>query len=158
MFEQIIGEIIDLIAYLRKRKKSNDIIKVGIFEELQTNLTVLSHKNRKDVDFNAIIDIISNEAIKKAKDENFNFNLLKKGKGNILEHLIYQKRLNKYIGWDCEKMILSISNKIDSLKLDRATTKERDIEKAQINLMLKLNNLYEQMRLLVIFIKSKNED
>ena len=97
-----------------------------------------------------MIDMLSNEAIKKAVGENFKFNKLKAG--NIEPYHIQNDRNKKYIGWDAEKITDKIDEKIEELKNIKKMNKD-SVEKVKNNISLMLSNLYYRMKLFADFIK-----
>ena len=103
-----------------------------------------------------LIESLENDAIKAAFDANFNFNQLAYAKNVLVtEELIFEKRNQKYIGWDCEKLIASIDSKIEVMKNSLAYFE--NIEDANSNFRLKLSNLYFQILLLVLLINQSNK-
>ena len=70
----------DLINFLHKKSKTNDILKKQLFIELRDNLNVFRNAFLNEVSHDTLIDLLSNTAIQQAIRENFSFNKLKSGK------------------------------------------------------------------------------
>jgi hypothetical protein len=94
--------------------------------------------------------MLSNESIKEAIKSNFKFKKLRIGV--IRSSQVSDERNKKYIGWDAEKLIDKIDEKIEELK-DIKKMNGGSIVKAKNNLPLMLSNLYYRMKLLADFIK-----
>lgn len=145
-----IGPLKDLLVFLNKEGKTNDILKKHIIRELRNNLNIFHNAFLNEVSADVMVDMLSNDAIKKAIDENFKF---KKVKPGVIEpYHVFDDRNKKYIGWDAEKLIDKIDEKIEELKnikkMNRGST-----EKVKNNISLMLSNLYYRMKLLADFIK-----
>ena len=72
-----IGPLKDLISFLNKEGKTNDVLKKEIIRELRNNLNIFHNAFLNEVSADVMIDMLSNEAIKKAVGENFKFKKLK---------------------------------------------------------------------------------
>ena len=72
-----IGPLKDLLSFLNKEGKTNDILKKQVIRELRNNLNIFHNAFLNEVSANVMIDMLSNEAIKKAVGENFKFKKLK---------------------------------------------------------------------------------
>ncbi|MBK8311184.1 MAG: hypothetical protein IPL04_10100 [Chitinophagaceae bacterium] len=68
-----IGPLKDLISFLNKEGKTNDVLKKEIIRELRNNLNIFHNAFLNEVSADVMIDMLSNEAIKKAVGENFKF-------------------------------------------------------------------------------------
>jgi hypothetical protein len=145
-----IGPLKDLIAYLNKESKTSDISKKKFVRELKNNLNIFHNAYLNNVTGDMIIDMLSNEAVREAVANNFKFKKLKAGM--IAAHHIKEDRNKKYIGWNAEKLVDKIDEKIEELKdikkMNRGTTTG-----AKNNFSLMLGNLYYRMKLLADFIK-----
>jgi predicted RNA-binding protein Jag len=97
-----------------------------------------------------MIDMLGNEMVKKAVENNFKFKKLKAG--SIEPYHVADDRNKKYIGWDAEKLVDKIDEKIEELK-DIKKMNGNSVEKARNNISLMLSNLYYRMKLLADFIK-----
>ena len=145
-----VGPLKDLITFLNKESKTNDVLKKQLIRELRDNLNIFSnaYKNNKSPD--VMIDLLSNEAIKEAIKNNFKFRKLKTG--TIETQHVFDERNKKYIGWNAEKLIDKIDEKIEELK----NIKKMDggsVEKVKNNISLMLSNLYYRMKLLADFLR-----
>ena len=147
-----ISPVKDLISFLNKKSKTNDIAKRQLFIELRDNLNVFSNGFLNESPYDNIIELLSNSAIQQAVKENFSYNKLKKGV--IKEFHIKDDRNKKYKGWNCEKLIEKIDEKITELKnikkLNNGT-----VAKAKNNIPMMMSNLYFRMRLLADFIRAR---
>ena len=99
-----------------------------------------------------MIDLLSNEAIKEAIKNNFKFKKIKAG--TIEPYHVFDERNKKYIGWDAEKLIDKIDEKIQELKNIKKMN-GNSVEKVKNNISLMLSNLYYRMKLLADFIRFK---
>jgi hypothetical protein len=97
-----------------------------------------------------MIDLLSNEAIKEAIKNNFKFRKLKVGK--IEPYHVFDDRNKKYIGWDAEKLVDKIDEKIQELKNIKKMN-ANSVEHVKNNTSLMLSNLYYRMKLLADFLK-----
>lgn len=145
-----IGPLKDLITFLTKEGKTNDILKKQVLRELRDNLNVFQNAFKNNVSPDIMIDMLSNEIIKKAVDQNFKFNKLKPGR--IEPYHVFEDRNRKYIGWEAEKLVDKIDEKIEELKMIKKMN-SNSVEKVTNNVSLMLSNLYYRMKLLADFIK-----
>jgi len=81
---------------------------------------------------------------------NFKFRKLKAG--TIEPYHVFNDRNKKYIGWDAEKLIDKIDEKIEELKNIKKMNKGSVVD-AKNNVSMMLSNLYYRMKLLADFIK-----
>jgi basic membrane lipoprotein Med (substrate-binding protein (PBP1-ABC) superfamily) len=102
------------------------------------------------VSADTIIDLLDNDAIKEAIKNNFRFKKLKPG--YIEPYHVFDDRNKKYIGWDVEKLVDKIDEKIEELKIIKKMN-NGSVEKTNNNVSLMLSNLYYRMKLLADFIK-----
>ena len=140
----------DLLVFLNKAGKTNDILKRQIIRELRNNLNNFYNAYLNNVSPNIIIDMLSNETIKEGIKNNFNFKKLKAG--IIKPSHVQDERNRKYIGWDVEKLVDKIDEKIEELK-DIKKMNGGSVEKVKNNIPLMVSNLYYRMKLLADFIK-----
>lgn len=140
----------DLLIFLNKAGKTNDILKRQIIRELRNNLNIFYNAYLNNVSADIIIDMLNNESIKEAIKNDFKFKKLKTG---IIRYShISDERNKKYIGWDAEKMIDKIDEKIEELKAIKKMN-GGSVEKAKNNIPLMISNLYYRMKLLADFVK-----
>ncbi|MGZ5219267.1 MAG: hypothetical protein ACXWC7_04285, partial [Chitinophagaceae bacterium] len=95
--------------------------------------------------------MLGNDAIKEAIKENFKFKKLKPGR--IEPYHVFDDRNKKYIGWDAEKLIDKVDEKIEELKNIKKMN-GNSVENVKNNVSLMLSNLYYRMKLLADFIRS----
>ena len=145
-----IGPLKDLLTFLNKEGKTNDILKKQVIRELRNNLNIFHNAFLNNVSPDIMIELLSNEAIKEAIKNNFKFKKLKPGK--IEPYHVFNDRNKKYIGWDAEKLTEKIDEKIEELKNIKKMN-GGSMEKVQNNVSLMLSNLYYRMKLLADFIK-----
>ena len=145
-----IGPLKDLLSFLNKEGKTNDVLKKQVIRELRNNLNIFHNAFLNEVSADVMIDMLSNESIQKAIAENFKFKKLKPG--NIEPYHVHNERNKKYIGWDAEKLIEKIDEKIEELKNIKRMNKG-SVGKVKNNIALMLSNLYYRMKLLADFIK-----
>jgi hypothetical protein len=140
----------DLLTFLNKEGKTNDILKRQVIRELRNNLNIFHNAFLNDVKPDVMIELLSNEAIKEAIKNNFRFKKLKAG--SIEPYHVFDDRNKKYIGWDAEKLTDKIDEKIEELKNIKKMN-GNSVEKVKNNISLMLSNLYYRMKLLADFIK-----
>ncbi len=145
-----IGPLKDLLTFLTKEGKTNDVLKKQIIRELRNNLNIFHNAFLNEVSADVMIDMLSNETIKKGVESNFKFNKLKPG--SIEPYHVFDDRNKKYIGWNAEKLVEKIDEKIEELKNIKKMN-SNSVEKVKNNVSLMLSNLYYRMKLLVDFIK-----
>jgi hypothetical protein len=145
-----IGPLKDLLTFLNKESKTSDILKKQVIRELRNNLNIFHNGFLNNVSADTIIDLLDNDAIKEAIKNNFRFKKLKPG--CIEPYHVFDDRNKKYIGWDAEKLVDKIDEKIEELKIIKKMN-NGSVEKTNNNVSLMLSNLYYRMKLLADFIK-----
>lgn len=145
-----IGPLKDLISFLNKESKTADVLKKQLIRELRNNLNIFHNAYLNNVSPDVMIDLLSNEAIKDAIKNNFKFKKLKAG--NIQASDVFDDRNKKYIGWNAERVVDKIDEKIEELKNIKKMN-NGSVGKAKNNISLMLSNLYYRMKLLADFIK-----
>src|SRR5215213_10200703 len=110
-----IGPLKDLLTFLSKEGKTNDIIKKQVIRELRNNLNIFHNAYLNNVKPDVMIDMLKNESIQDAIKNNFRFKKLKPG--DIEPYHVYDDRNKRYIGWTAEKLIDKIDEKIEELKI-----------------------------------------
>lgn len=140
----------DILSYLSKEGKTNDILKKQVIRELRNNLNIFHNAYLNEVAADVMIDMLSNDAVKKATDSNFKFKKLKPGK--IEPYHVKDERSKKYIGWECDQLVDKIDEKIEELKNIKKMNKNT-VAGTKNNISLMLSNLYYRMKLLADFIK-----
>jgi len=146
-----IGPLKDLITFLNKESRTNDVLKKQIIRELRNNLNIFHNAFLNNVSPDVMIEMLSNESIKEAIKNNFKFKKLRPG--NIKPNQVYDDRNKKYIGWDAEKLTDKIDEKIEELKNIKKMN-GNSVEKVKNNISLMLSNLYYRMKLLADFLKN----
>lgn len=145
-----IGPLKDILTFLNKEGKTNDVLKKQVLRELRNNLNIFHNAYLNNVAADVMIDMLSNEEIKAAIKENFKFKKLKAG--DIEPYHVFDDRNKKYIGWDAEKLIDKIDEKIEELKNIKKMN-AGSVANVRNNVSLMLSNLYYRMKLLADFIK-----
>ena len=145
-----INPLKDLLTFLNKESKTNDILKKQVIRELRNNLNIFHNAFMNEVAPDVMIDMLANDAIKDAIKNNFKFNKLKPG--SIEPYHVFDERNKKYIGWDAERIVDKIDEKIEEMKNIKKMN-GGSVVKAKNNLNLMLSNLYFRMKLLADFIK-----
>jgi hypothetical protein len=145
-----LGPLKDLLTFLNKEGKTNDILKKQVIRELRNNLNIFHNAFLNNVQADVMIEMLGNEAIKEAINNNFKFKKLKVG--SIEPYHVFDDRNKKYIGWDAEKLVDKIDEKIEELKNIKKMN-GNSVEKVKNNTSLMLSNLYYRMKLLADFIK-----
>lgn len=149
-----IAPIKDLIEFLTKKSKTTDIHKKQLFIELRNNLNVFRNGFMNEVPYDKLIDLLTNQAIQDAVKENFSFKKLKPGR--IGPSDIQDERNKKYIGWDTEKLLDKIDEKIVELKNIKKMNNDT-VDQVKNNIPLMMSNLYYRIKLLVEFIRSEDK-
>ena len=145
-----IGPLKDLITFLNKESKTSDVLKKQLIRELRNNLNIFNNGYRNEVSADVIIDLLSNDAIKEAIKNNFKFRKLRGG--NITFYHIFDERNRRYQGWDAEKLIDKIDEKIEELR-DIKKMNGGSVAKVKNDIPQMLSNLFYRMKLLADFIK-----
>ena len=146
-----IGPLKDLVTFLNKESKTNDVLKKQVIRELRDNLNIFSNAYKNNNSPDVMIDLLSNEAIKEAIKNNFKFKKLKAG--TIEPYHIYDERNRKYEKWDAERLTDKIDEKIEELKIIKKMN-GNSVQQVKNNITLMLSNLYYRMKLLADFIQS----
>ncbi len=144
------GPLKDLLSFLNSEGKTTDVLKKQVIRELRNNLNIFHNAYLNKVSPDIMIELLSNEAIRKAIEENFKFRKLKPGR--IEPYHIRDDRNKKYIGWEADKLIDKIDEKIEELKLIKKMN-GGSVATVKNNISLMLSNLYYRMKLLADFIK-----
>lgn len=146
-----IAPLKDLLAFLYKKSKTNDVHKKQLIMELRDNLNVFKNGFLNNAPYDTMIELLSNAAIQEAIKSNFPFKKLRPGV--IDPQSIYDERNKKYAGWNTEKLVDKIDEKIVELrnikKMNNGSVKE-----VRNNVSLMMSNLYFRMKLLADFIRS----
>lgn len=145
------GPLKDLVTYLNKENKTSDILKKQVIRELQNNLNIFHNGFLNNISQDVLIEMLGNEAIKEAIRQNFKFKKLKPGK--IEPYHIDDDRNKRYIGWDVEKLVDKIDEKIEELKNIKKMN-GGTVQGVKNNISLMLSNLFYRMKLVADFIRS----
>jgi len=121
-----------------------------VIRELRNKLNIFRNAFLNEVAADIMIDMLANEMIKKGVETNFKSKKLKPG--SIEPYHVFDDRNKKYIGWDAEKLVDKIDEKIEELKSIKKMN-GNSVEKVKSNVSLKLSNLYYRMKLLADFIR-----
>jgi hypothetical protein len=144
------GPLKDLLTFLTKEGKTSDVFKKQVLRELRDNLNIFHNAYLNNVSADVMIDMLSNASIRRAIDNNFKFKKLKAG--TIEPYHVHEERNKKYIGWEAEKLVEKIDEKIEEMKNIKKMN-GNSVVKAQNNISLMLSNLYYRMKLLTDFIR-----
>jgi hypothetical protein len=142
----------DLLAFLYKKSKTNDVFKKQVLIELRDNLNVFKNGFLNHSPYDTMIDLLSRDAVQSAIKENFSFKKLRAG--TIRVSIIYDERNKKYAGWTAEKLVDKIDEKIVELKNIKKMNRD-SVKDARNNISLMMSNLYFRMKLLADFIQSE---
>jgi hypothetical protein len=145
-----IGPLKDILTFLNKEGKTNDVLKKQVIRELRNNLNIFHNAFMNNVKADVMIDMLRNDVINEAIKNNFKFRKLKPG--SIEPYHVFDDRNKKYTGWDAERLVDKIDEKIEELKnIKKMNNGSTENVKNNVNLML--SNLYYRMKLLADFIK-----
>jgi len=142
----------ELLAFLYKKSKTNDVHKKQVIIELRDNLNVFKNGYLNQTPYDNMIDLLSRDSIQAAIKENFSFKKLRPG--TIRASVIYDERNKKYAGWTAEKLVDKIDEKIVELKNIKKMNRNSVLD-ARNNISLMMSNLYYRMKLLADFIQSE---
>jgi|ERR1022692_710098 hypothetical protein len=146
-----IAPLKDLIAFLNRQSRTNNVLKKQLIMELRNNLNMFVNGFLNNTPYDNMIDLLSNEAIQQAVKNNFAFKKLKSGA--IEANHIFEDRNKKYIGWTAERLTDKIDEKIVELKNIKKMN-AGSVKNVKNNISLMISNLYFRMKLLADFIKS----
>jgi hypothetical protein len=146
-----IAPLKDLLAFLYKKSKTNDVHKKQIIMELRNNLNVFKNGFINAAPYDTMIDLLANEAIQTAIRKNFSFKKLRAG--TIPSNYIYDERNKKYTGWTAERLMDKIDEKIVELKNIKKMNNDT-VKDVKNNISLMMSNLYFRMKLMADFIQS----
>jgi hypothetical protein len=147
-----IGPLKELLVFLNKEGKTADVLKRQVLRELRNNLNIFHNGFLNNVSQDTMIDMLSNDMVKEAIKDNFKFKKLKPG--SIEPYHVFDERNKKYIGWDAEKLVDKIDEKIEELK-NIKKMHNGSVANVKNNISLMLSNLYYRMKLLTDFIRSE---
>lgn len=144
------GPMKELLAFLHKESKTNDVLKKQLIIELRNNLNIFHNGFLNNVSPDVMIDMLNNSSFKEAIKSNFKFKKIKAG--DIEPYHVVDDRNKKYIGWDAEKLMDKIDEKLEELrnikKMNGGSTTN-----VKNNVPAMLSNLFYRMKLLADFIK-----
>lgn len=146
-----IAPLDNLISFLHKQSKTADVLKKQLLMELRNNLNIFKNAFLNKTNPDTVIDLLSNEAIQDAVKNNFAFKKLKAG--SIEPYHVFDERNKKYIGWNAEKLMDKIDEKIVELK-NLKKMNNGTVNNLKNNVPLMISNLYFRMKLMADFIKS----
>jgi hypothetical protein len=146
-----VKNITDLVASLSGLVKNNRATRDLLIRELKLNIKAFDTAQKsKKIDYDKLLSLLNNERIKKAREEKFSFQTVKKG---VLEHPhIKDSRNSKYTGKSCEWLFKNIDEKIEDLRIQKAYHGSLLIIR-ESNIPLQFSNLFYKMKLLAEFIK-----
>jgi hypothetical protein len=150
-FNSSIGSLKDLLAFLYRKSRTNDVHKKQVIIELRDNLNVFKNGFINQTPYDQMIDLLQRDAIQSAIRENFPFKRLRAG--SIRPELIREERNKKYTGWTAEKLVDKIDEKIVELKNIKKMNGD-SVKTVKNNISLMMSNLYFRMKLLADFIQA----
>lgn len=147
-----ITNISDILANLNSLIKSNRATKDLVLRELKLNIKAFETAQKTiAIDYDALLSLLQNEQIKKARENRFVFATIKKG--SIKKSHIRDSRNKRYIGKNCDWLFKNIDEKIEDLRQQKIYHKSLNtIEKS--NIALQFSNLFYKLKLLAEFINS----
>lgn len=146
----IIKTIPDLVSDLGGLVKYNRATKDALIRELRLNLKAFktAYKNKK-IDYDKLMELLQNEAIKSARKSRFTFTTIKSDK--IKKKDIKDSRNSRYEGKDCDWLFKNIDEKIEDLRIQKQYNGSlNNIENS--NIPLQFSNLFYKLKLLADFI------
>lgn len=148
-----IGPVKNLLDFLSKAGKRDDIIKLSIIRELRNNLDLFRQAFMGNISLDTLVDLLDNKAMEQASQKNYKFKKLVSGR--IGRYHIADERNYKYTGWDAEKLIDKIDEKIKELKNIKKMN-GGSIYGIRNNIELMISNLFYRIKLLADFIRLGN--
>lgn len=142
----------NVYAYLTQKSKSKNKNKRLLLRELRDNMKRLELREKRGVNHELLISHLQNEQLEESMNNGFDLNSLAKGTFVDKEIVNMSPHFQKYLGWDCEKLMLGIDGKIVALK--ELFKLIEDVEKSNINVKQRLGNLYVQCVLVSLLVKS----
>jgi uncharacterized protein YqeY len=146
-----VKDIAELISSLGSLVKNNRARKDLLIRELKINLKAFETAQKsKKVDYDKLLELLSNIHIKKAREDRFTFQTIKRG---TLENThIRDNRNSRYMGKNCEWLFKNIDEKIEDLLNQKKYHGSLNlIENA--NIPLQFSNLFYKMKLLADFLR-----
>jgi hypothetical protein len=151
--KDIFGSGFEVYTFLSQKSRVKNTTKRLLIREIRNNIKRLEHRNKNGVNRKFLIDKLENNSIINAIEEGFSFNKLAP-KQLVDDKIVFHfKPAKRYIGWDANKLLNSIDGKIVSLKELTELYDENGLE--SVNLTLRLNNLYIQLILVTVLIKTQ---
>ncbi len=145
-----IKDISGLLSGLSSLIKNNRATKDLVLRELKLNIKAFETAQKSiDINYDKLLDLLTNDRIKKARENRFTFSTIKKGK--IRKRSIKDSRNKRYIGKDCEWLFKNIDEKIEDLRHQKSYF--GTLKKAKkSNIPLQFSNLFFKLKLLAEFI------
>jgi hypothetical protein len=146
-----VKDIAELISSLGNLVKNNRATRDLLIRELSINIKAFNTARKsKKVDYDRLLDLLSNDHIKKARENRFTFMTIKKG--TLQETHIRDNRNSRYMGKTTEWLFKNIDEKIEDLKNQKKYHGSlNQIDKA--NIPLQFSNLFYKMKVLADFIR-----
>lgn len=146
----IIKAIPDLVTGLGGIIKNNKATKDTLIRELKLNIKAFHTAGKtKKVNYDKLLELLQNDAIKNARKQRFTFNTIKFGK--IERHHITDERNLRYQGKDCDWLFKNIDEKIEDLRIQKQYHGSlNSIENS--NIALQFSNLFYKLKLLAEYI------
>jgi hypothetical protein len=146
-----ISPLKDLISFLHKKSKTNDVVKKHIIIELRDNLNIFQNAFVNNSSYDNLVELLGNKAYQEAIKNNFSF---KKLRNSVIEPKdVFDERNKRYIGWTAEKLADKIDEKIVELKNIKKLN-GGSFKNIKNDIPLMMSNLYFRMKLMADFIKS----
>jgi len=146
-----VKDLAELISSLGNLVKNNRATKDLLIRELKINLSAFETAQKtKKIDYDKLLDLLTNSNIKKARENRFTFQTIHRG--TLQETHIKDTRNNRYMGKNCEWLFKNIDEKIEDLIVQRKYHGSlNQIENT--NIPLQFSNLFYKMKLLADFIR-----
>lgn len=146
-----VKDIAELITSLGNLVKNNRATKDLLIRELKINLKAFETAQKsKMIDYDRLLELLKNTQIKKAREERFTFQTIKRG--SLEDTHIKDSRNSRYMGKNCEWLFKNIDEKIEDLVNQKKYHGSlNQIENA--NIPLQFSNLFYKMKLLADFLR-----
>lgn len=139
----------DLLSFLNKESNTSDVHKKQVIRELRDNLNIFHNGFKNQVQPDILIDMLLNEAYKEAIKNNFRFKKLKAG--TIEPYHIKDERNKRYLGWNAERLMDKIDEKIVELKNIKKMN-NHSVATVKNDIPRMLSNLFYRMKLMGDFM------
>lgn len=146
------SQLKDLVSFLHKKARTNDVVKKHLIMELRDNLNLFHNAFINNFSYENLVDLLGNKAYQEAISNNFSFKKL--SAGPVEPKHVLEERNKRYIGWTTEKLADRIDEKIVELKNIKKLN-GGNFSNLKNDIPLMVSNLYFRMKLLADCIQAR---